>query len=428
MRTRLKNLLPKSGFARNVGMLAGGTALGQGIVILASPVLTRLYTPEDFGYLAVYAALLAIIVVVGSLRYQLAIPLPETDEDAFNLLALSFIALLVVTGLISLILWGFGAEFFDLLNAGVLLPYLWLLPIGLLGAGAYQALSYWAIRKNTFRHLAVTKLTQGVGLVIAQVALGLFKLGPMGLIVGDVVGRVAGSGTLARLTFRTGLWKSLSLNRLKQNAIRYRRFPILSSGSALLNSVGLQLPSLMLLVFYGPQVAGWFSLSQRIIGIPMTLLGTSVSQVYVGKAAQLARESPSQLRSLFYKTASRLFLLAALPSLALMLFGPWLFALVFGSSWLQSGHYMRILAPMFLIQLSVVPLSQTLNILERQELQLLWDAGRFVLVFGTLWLAQAMAWTDTQAMIGFSVIMSLAYGGLLGLSLMALRQRRVTHD
>lgn len=417
----------RSNFVKNVAVLAGGTALGQAIVVLASPLLTRLYTPEDFGYLAAYASLLSIIVVVGSLKYQLAIPLPEADEDAFNLLALSFIALGAVTGLVSLALWAFGAELLNLLNASILQPYLWLLPLGLLGAGAYQALSYWAIRKNIYRHLAMTKLTQGVGLVVTQIILGLAKLGPIGLIIGDVVGRAAGSSNLARAMLPRGLWRSLSLKRIAKNASRYRRFPLLSSGSALLNSAGLQLPSLMLLAFYGPQIAGWFALSQRLIGIPMTLIGTSVSQVYIGQAARLARESPSQLRSLFFKTTYRLLLLAAVPSMTLFALGPWLFSLIFGSDWLQSGLYARILAPMFLLQFAIVPLSQTLNILERQDLQLVWDAGRFALVLGAFWTAQLMTWSDTQAMIGFSAVMALAYGCLWLLSLAALYQKGI-HD
>lgn len=399
----------KSPFFGKVAILAGGTALGQVLAILASPILTRLYTPEDFGYLALYASLLAVIVVVGSLKYQLAIPLPESDEDAFSLVIISLISLVLVTVLTSLMLWVYGQEMLVFLRADILLPYLGLLPLGLLGAGIYQILNYWAIRKGTYQQLAITKIAQGIGLVVTQILLGIMKAGPLGLILGDVVGRVMGSFSLIRHSPVIALWDSLSWQRLVKNAKRYRRFPLLSSGSALFNSAGLQLPNLMLLALYGLQAAGWFALSQRMIGIPINLLGGSVGQVFIGKAAQLSRESPKELRILFLRTTRRLFFIALLPCVLLFLIGPEFFSRVFGSTWSQAGQYARILAPMFLLQLCVVPLSQTLNIFERQDLQLIWDLGRFGMVFAALWISHIMQWSDESAMLSYGLVMVVSY-------------------
>ena len=65
-----------------------GTAAGQLVSILLSPVLTRLYSPQQFGVLSVYTALLTILVVIASLRYELTVPMAASDEDAINLVAL----------------------------------------------------------------------------------------------------------------------------------------------------------------------------------------------------------------------------------------------------------------------------------------------------------------------------------------------------
>jgi O-antigen/teichoic acid export membrane protein len=424
--SKIKAIFSKDSFARNVTMLASGTAMGQAIAFIASPLLTRLYIPENFGYLAIYTSVLSTLVVIGSLRYQLAIPLPEKDEDGFALLSLSCLILVTITTLLSLGLLLWKEPLFTFLNAESLQKFWWLIPLGLFGAGLYQALSYWSIRKQAYRNLSLTKLTQGISLVGVQIGLGFFKLGELGLIIGDIAGRTAGSSNLARLSLKGNVWQELSVERIKQNLIRYRRFPLLSSVSALFNSAGLQLPSLLLLAFYGPQVAGWFALSQRVLGIPTTLLGTSVSQVYTGKAAQMARETPTSLLPLFQKTVSRLFLLALLPAIVLSIFAPQLSAFVFGQDWYRTGQYIQVLTPMFLAQLAVSPLSQTLIILERQDLQLIWDISRFLLVVGVLWLAKFAHFSDFEGIIIFSVSNFIAYAALLGFNVLALKQMK--HD
>ena len=144
----VKRFLPESAFAKNVSVLVGGTALGQVITVLASPLLTRIYTPDDFGTLAVFASFLSIAAVIASLRYELAIPLPEDDKTAANVLALSLSIVVGNSLLAGILVWLFGGKVVNVINAPQLRPYLWLLPLGIFGVGTYQVLNYWAIRKK----------------------------------------------------------------------------------------------------------------------------------------------------------------------------------------------------------------------------------------------------------------------------------------
>ena len=185
-------MLPGGAFTRHVATLASGTAAGQLLLVLALPALTRLYSPADYGALAVYSSTLTVLLVLASLRFEVAIPLPEDDQVAGSLLGLSLLALGAVTLLVSLFVWLAGDALVALTKVPVLRPYLWLLPVGLAGAGAFQALSYWAIRRRSFGRIARAKVTQGVGQVAAQIGLGLLGAGAPGLLVGDVIGRVAG--------------------------------------------------------------------------------------------------------------------------------------------------------------------------------------------------------------------------------------------
>lgn len=418
--TRLRRLGQNS-FVRSVAVLAGGTAAGQALAVLAAPLLTRLYGPEAFGYLGVYMAVLGVLVTVASLRYQVAIPLPERNESAMNLLVLSFAALLAVTALVTLLLALFGAAFARLLGAEALAPYLWLVPLGLLGAGVYQVLSYWAIRTEAFGALARTKLTQALGTLAAQLGLGFLTGGAFGLLAGDALGRAAGSGTLLRAARARSDWRPRHITRrgLAEVARRYRRFPLLSSGSALLNSLGLQLALLLVTALYSPAIAGHFTLTQRIVGIPMMLVGTAVSQVYLAEAVKQRRHAAA-LRRLYLRSSLRLLLIGLAPIALLALVGPALFAFVFGAEWLEAGRYARALAPMFLAQFVVVPLSQTLNVLERQDLQFGWDATRLLLVLGAFALGQRLSLPPIGTLALYSASGTLAYLALFGLSYRAL--------
>ncbi len=425
---RLKTRLPLGRFGWNVATLAGGTALGQALVVLVSPLLTRLYSPTDFGGLAVYTSLLSIAVTLASLRYELAIPLPEKDTTAANLLALSLLIVLVISLLVGGVVWLFGAQIVAWTNATYIGPYLWLLALGVLGAGTYQALNYWAVRREYFTRIAQTKLNQAIGMVATQIGIGALVSGPLGLLAGDVVGRASGSATLATQALRKDrqALRSISPSQMRQAGQRYRRFPLLSSGSGLLNSAGVQLPPLLFAAFYGPQVAGWLALGNRVMTAPITLIGQSVAQVYYSEASRLAQENPSALHRLFWRTATRLFAAGVIPVILLCFGGSWLFSLIFGSPWRMAGLFMQILALQYLAQFVVVPLAKTLTILERQDIQLYWDAARLVLVVGSLVASWALGAPDWVAVVAYGAALLATYCALLLLSSKSL-SRRVQH-
>ena len=392
-------------------LLAGATAATQLLVVAATPILTRLYTPSEFGTLAVFISLLTILLSVVSLRYELAVPLASDDGAAANVLAVA----LVIAGLVSVLTAAVAIPLAGPISdwAGVpqLADYLWLLPVALLGGGVYQCLSYWAIRRQDFRRLARTRLAQASGQVGSQVIIGALVAGPIGLFVGAVLGRLNGTGALA-----LGFWREdrpvlgeVGMEGMKANAKRYRRFPQISSGSALLNVLGAQLPALLLSAFYGAQVLGWFALGQRVIGLPMAVIGVAVAQVYFGHAANFARANRGQIRALFFRTARRLAIVGALPIIPLAIAGPWLFSLIFGPEWEEAGQYVRVLSLMFIAQLVAVPLAQTLNVFERLDLQLLYDAVRLVLAAGGILLAYQLGWSPLAAVASYAAGMLIAY-------------------
>lgn len=401
-----RHIKTKGSFGRNVALLTGGTAFGQLIMVVATPVLTRLYTPEEFGILASFSAILGMLSGAAALRYELAIPLPEKECDAIALVLLALAIALVLSSVVSALIWVTGSSFLEWAGLTTLLPYMWFLPIGMLLACAYQIFNYWAIRQRAYGAIGRTRLLQATGNVLTQGVAGVAGLGPIGLVVGNLVGRVLGTATLA-----TGFMKSVNQTQgidLFEVARRYIRFPKYSSVATTLNIAGAQVPILLITVYFGPEAAGWFLLSQRIMGVPMSLIGHSAGQVFTGEAATLSRVDPAGFYRLFLRVSRHLFLIGCPVLLLVGLVAPLFFDKLLGAGWEMSGSITLVLTPMYISQFIVSPVSQTLTILERQDLQLYSDIIRLAVGVGSIWL--------TGGLLGLTALVSI---GIYGLAMMS---------
>lgn len=424
----LAALFPRSGFARNVMMMSSATAAGQAIAILAAPVLTRLYSPEDFGVLGVYAAILGIVSVVASLRYEQAVPIPRRAGMAANVLVLA-LSIVVATSLVSVAaVFMFGSGLAEWANIADQSYVLYLVPLGVLLTGFYQVLNNWAVRQRSFSRIARTTLLQGGSSTATQVGLGVLGSGPGGLVAGQILGRSAGITSLARLVLSdpSRPLRLVSRRGMLRVARRYRRFPQLFTWSALLNSVGLMGPAIVLAGFYGAAVVGWFGLVQRLLGAPTALLGRSVTNVYFSESARLARDAPAGLSSLFTRVLRKLVLVGAVTIIPAGLVSPYVFPFVFGADWATAGRYALVLSPMIFMQFLSSPFGVTLAVLERQDLAILREVIRILLLGAALLIARANAFPAEWAIVALSVAGTATYSAHLYISWVAIRRNAKT--
>lgn len=356
-----QKLLPKNRFARSVSVLAGGTAAGQLIVISASPILTRLYSPEDFGLLAVYGGILGILSVIASLRYQLAIPLPESDTDGASVAVLSLLMVLIFTIITAIAVYFFGDQLVGFLNAPGLAPYLWMVPLGVILVGVYQVFQYWALRTKEFSNIARTRLTQSLGMVFTQI--GGYALGPLALLLGRVVGQSSGIMTLCRSALRRSShdFAQTTWSSIKSSAVYYRHFPTVSIWTGLASSGGVNLPPILIAAFLGVGPAGMFSLAHRVLSQPMAIIGRAVGDALYRQAAEANRDGT--LGQAVNRVYSGLSLLALPPAMALLLIIPDVFIFVFGDSWSIAGEVGRWMIPWLYFQLVVTPSTRVYPIL-----------------------------------------------------------------
>lgn len=362
MRARIVALIANNAFLRNVGLLTSGTVLAQAIMALSLPVLTRFYSPEDFNLLAVYTSVLGLIGVAACLRFNIAIPLPEDDRVAMNLLVLAIGAAACVVGVLTLVVLLIPGPFAELLRQPDILPYLWMIPVGVGLAAAYDSLQYWASRKRRFGLISQTRVTRAVGGAGTQTAAAVVSASPFGLILGQVafngVGVIGLLRSLARHDRST--MARISPASLGQAASTYRKFPLFSVPEALFNTAGLELSILIIAAAAAGPEAGFLMLAMRIMGLPMGLIGTSVGQVYLTDAPQRLRDG--DMAAFTRRTMWSLFKIGAPVLILGAIACPLLFPLIFGSEWARAGIIVAWLTPMFILQFVASPVSMALHI------------------------------------------------------------------
>lgn len=402
---------PQGELTRGVVVLVFGTIAAQGLLVLMSPILTRLYAPADLGALSVYTAILSVLLTITCLSYELAIPLPEDRVVSANVLGLSLVANAATSAIAFVGLVIAGGGLLTSLGADRLAPYAPLIAVAQFAGGTVIALTAWAIRARRFTAIAGAQVVQSAGLMGGQISLGAIGAGPAGLVIGDVSARAISALSLSRAAWRE---RSLDVSGISRAGIgeaarRFRRFPILSTPSALLNTLGLQAPSLLVVGLYGAGVGGQLFLAQRIAAIPVTLLARSVGQVYVSEAARLAREDPSLLRGLFLRTTRSLLRSGAIPAIGVAVTAPVLFGPVFGDAWRDAGWYTAFLTPVYYLTLATSPTGATLDVLERQDLHLVRELMRLFAVGGAVVLAAALNLPALGAMALLSVAGCVTY-------------------
>jgi O-antigen/teichoic acid export membrane protein len=415
---RFRQHAARRSFAWNVSIMLVGTVAGQAMSLLLAPVLTRLYSPTQFGYLSVYSAVLGIFGVVASLGLELAIPICMADGECANLLALNGLVLVGTTALVALFAWLVSAHMLDLLWVGSLADYRWLLPIGFACLGGYYIMVAVATRSGSFKDIARTRISQGVSGPVSQIVLGLLGVGTPGLVLGYVIGQSSGTLLLfSRLVMRQRAWlREITWRGILASARRYSTFPLLASWARVLDMAGGGMVLFLLIsACYSPAIAGFMFLSERVIERPLLIVSTSLLQVFTGEAGRAVTQDPLLLRRRFYQVVPLQFMLVSIWILLANVLAGWAFPLLFGAEWGDAVPYLRALSLSYLMLSVLHPVSTTLQILEHQVTAVVWQICRLVLIVVGVLLARHAGLSAVSALWISSLLQALCCAVLLGL-------------
>jgi O-antigen/teichoic acid export membrane protein len=417
------------GFLQKSAIVASGQALGLGVAVFASPILSRLYSPRDFGLLAIFVTLIGVMSTFATLRYDNAIPLPKDECRARCLAALSRGFVLLGAILLAAVAAFFGESIDRAVFRSEDAPFSWLLILAVAMFANCEIHNAQLIRGGRFAELAKMRVVFAVSCLATQLSVPLiWKSGPLGLLLGQI-GGYAGELVFARLTARhdTKSRQRFDMQVLRRVARDYCMYPLFDVWSSLLRVLAMNGQALLIAWMYGPVAAGYLLLAQRLLSTPLSAIAFSVSRVYYSEAAKLTHDAPEELRQLFMSTLKRLTLLTALPVGLACAAAPGTFTFIFGDAWHTAGVYCSILCPFVLCRVLAFVIAPTLDVINRQGLRLVRELICVALIVTGVVLAGSLSWSELSAVAASTALGSLGYLVAIAITWRALTAHHARH-
>ena len=402
----INKLKTKSEFSRNVLTLMTGTTIAQAIPIAISPILTRIYTPEDFGVFALYIAISSIIAVIATGRYELAIMLPKKDEDAINIVVLSIIISFFVSFISLIIVFIFNTQITNLLGNQEISNWLYFIPMTVLLTGIFQSFNYWSNRKKQYKRLAVSKVIQSSTTVSTNLTMGFNGFSSSGLILGGVLGQGIATGILTRMIWKEDSHRLNQMKRLKIFSMirKYKKLPIYNLPNAIIDGFRLSGISILIAKFFTTATLGQFSLAWKMVQTPMSLIGSSLSQVFFQKISSCNKKDLYRIVMKFILQAS---IVSAPIFLFIFFFAVDVFMFVFGDNWKLAGEAASVMTPWLFLNFITSPLSTLFITLNKQDIMLIFAIFYMIIPLSLIYFFPEGRFLEVLNIITFSMSMML---------------------
>lgn len=406
----LLNIKNTSDFNKNVAKVLTGSLLSQIITLGLSPILTRIYKPEDFSSLALYLSVVSILTVMSTFKYDKAIILPSNDNHALGLVALSStIALLTsLIYFIGFMVISYNIDFFD----GLVGIQEWLIyvPITICSRALYTILNTWFNRQKRYVTLSKNRVFTSASNNLLKIVFQVIgNMGALGLILSEVISQWFSFYLFGRVFWKSNIQKLVILRRsdFVFLAKKYVAFPLWSMPADFVGIFSRELPVLMLSIYFGGTSVGLYMLALRTIDAPFTLLSSSILEIFKQEATD-EYNVHGNCKMVFVNTLKKLIVISILPFLLLFFSAPVLFEWIYGSDWLESGRYAQILSVMYFFKFISSPLSYVFYIVGKLNVDLILQL--FILFISAVslylgvWLTKDISSTLLLYSIGYSFL------------------------
>jgi lipopolysaccharide exporter len=369
--------LKTNSFIHNLRVLLTGTVAAQGLLVLISPILSRLYTPNQFGELSIYTSIFMILTVIATLRYEQAIIIAKTEEEALVVLKSCLVISLALSTIISLLLYFYKTPFLRLLGISSDTNWIWLVPVSTLALGFYQSLNYWCTRNGEYKRLSKSLIFRSSTMSLVQTGSGIAKLNHFnGLIIGQVMGQLISSISLFIQVLLKDKKKfinnKLTLSNVKETLISFREFPLFSIPTGIIDTFSRNMIPFFFIAYYGAGIAGFFAMAAKMIQIPFDLIGNSIFQVFYPKITSDFNNGKG-----IYSSTRKILIYMSLFSftviIIVLLCGPWLFKLVLGDQWVIAGEYARWVVITFTASFVTKPIIAVIRLFKLQHWHLAFE-------------------------------------------------------
>ena len=355
----------RGGSLKNIMTLMSGTMLSTVIPILVSPVMTRIFSPADYGILGIYVSISGVLGVLAYAHYAQAVLLAKTDDEARIAVKLTLkISILFSCLMMAVVVFVMAFSRFDFLKD--IKHWVYLIPLSIVLNGINATLLVWANRTKSYALMARNRIWQAIATVAIQLLCGFLIEGEAGLLLGLLTGQL--TGVLLLLGKFTDMFKFWGAAAGGQYEVfkNYKNLVLYSTPSEFLNSVINQTPVFLLQKFGGTSFVGSYNFTNRLLGMPQLVVSSAIVEVFKQRASEDFRMK-GNCRAVFIKTFKSLLLISILPFLALIFLSPFLFSFIFGPEWREAGVFAQYLSVLFLFRFSISPLTYVYYIAGKQR-------------------------------------------------------------
>lgn len=394
-------------FIRALSVLVAGSAVSSLILLCITPILTRLYTPGDFGVLSIFTSVLYVLMIIVSFRYEAALVLPKQKKLALSLLYIANASTFIVAGIVIIVL--IVTPFTTWIGIAETHNFFWILGLSLLFVGIFQTMNNWALRYEHYDIINRAKISMNTGQGFSQLLFGFLNVGVIGLLLGEMIGRLTGMIQYVRYYKKDLMLASkTTLHEAKEAVVRYKKFPLISSISNIIYSVSVNLPPLFLAAYFDVPTAGFYYLAQKILTVPENLVGFSATQVYLSQAAKMMQEG-GDLKKHCLETVKHLFIIALIIIASIDIFAPIGFTFFFGHGWDTTATFIQILSLMYFTKMVLQPINGVFQVCEAFYTQVTAESIRLVLIIIAFIFASTHKMSPVEALWMISIMTTLGY-------------------
>jgi len=366
-----------------------GTAIAQAIPLSISPILTRIYTPQDFGILALYMSVAGIFSTIATARYESAIILPKKDSDAMHIVILSILISFLLSVFVFIVILFFNKEIAEILKNKEISNLLYFIPLTILFSGFYQSFTYWSNRKKQYKRLSMSKIVQSFTVGSVKTGMGISDFTFAGLIVGNVIGQGVATIFLGKFIFDEEKKIFTKLNSLKIIAMFYKYISFLkfSTPGAFFQTISTNSMAIFINILFSTSIVGFYSFANSMLRAPLRLIFLSLSQVYRQEAAKLYYKGSYELLVYTNRLQKKMLYTLVPFMIFVFLFSPMLFKIIFGLEWEIAGEYVRYFLPLVFFSSLFTPISSLVDILGKQKFELYWKISFFIFQISSLYIS-----------------------------------------
>ena len=387
-----------------------GVVLAQIVSFILSPVISRLYTPEEFGLLGTFTSIVGIAMFIAGGRYDMAIMLPKSKASSLNIVFLTFLvglAFLIIGSLFILLVSNSSIKLIPTSNLGI---WFYFISLSTLLALFNSIFNNWNTREKQFRFLRNIKILQTALNSSISLLLGFLKVSG-GLIISNICTFFLIVVILIYSFFKSEpkvISKNFSRKLLVLNAKKYKNFPRFDSFSATFNAISNIGIPLLITSFFSVKDAGLYFFANKMVSLPLSFIITSFSGVYYQKASNLYHTDKGELFRFSKNIQKKLIYIVLIPLVLVSVFGPYIFKFVFGEVWEVSGGLIKYFVILLFFRSIYSPISQISNVLGKQKFMLFFNVSISISIILTLFITSKI-FEFKYCLLAFAIVGSLHF-------------------